>query len=38
MFGVIDTPFRKEEISDYIAQGSFIRVLMVLYKWLVNLG
>ena len=31
IFGVFFAPFPEEEISDYIAQGSFIRVLTVLY-------
>jgi len=30
IFGVFFAPFPEEEISDYIAQGSFIRVLTVI--------
>ena len=30
-FGVFFPPFPEEEISDYIAQGSFIRVLTVFH-------
>jgi len=33
IFAVFFAPFLEEEISDYLAQGSFLRVLTVLKCW-----